>query len=63
MPTSHMLRFVSYDATGGVDSTPLRNVVLHEKDEVVVAGRVAHKGEHIVCEREGPRGHRDWAAV
>ena len=53
MPTSHMLRFVSYDATGGVDSTPLRNVVLHEKDEVVVAGRVAHKGEHIVCEREG----------
>jgi hypothetical protein len=52
MPGSHMLRFFSYDSTGEVDFAPLRNVVLHEKDEVVVGGRVTHKDDLIVCERE-----------
>jgi hypothetical protein len=48
-----MLRFASYDAEGAADSAPLRNVVLLDKDEVVVGGRVAQKEGLILCEREG----------
>ncbi|MBP26850.1 MAG: hypothetical protein CMJ63_01335 [Planctomycetaceae bacterium] len=53
MSLSHMLRFASYDAEGGADTAPLRNVVLYDKDEVVVGGRVLHKNGLIQCEREG----------
>jgi hypothetical protein len=48
-----MLRFVSYDAEGGADTAPLRNVVLYDKDEVVIGGEVRLKDGMIRCERTG----------
>ena len=53
MSPSPMLRFVSYDAEGGADTAPLRNVVLYDKDEVVVGGEVRLKDGMIRCERTG----------